>query len=64
MPIQIQQEFPHCARCGIMLHHSQGRFAAESSGGGGVVLCTELCRTEYADLFGMRSEARWIEGAA
>jgi hypothetical protein len=64
MPIQINQEFPHCARCGIMLHHSQGRFAAENTGGGRVVLCTDLCRTEYAELVGLAAQARWIEGAA
>lgn len=62
MTIQINQEFPHCARCGLMLHYSQGRFGARDAGGVELALCSELCRDEYAELNGYGTEPVWVEG--
>jgi hypothetical protein len=62
--IQIQQTFPHCTRCGIMRHHSQPRIDALDADGKRVLFCTELCRDEYAELFGLSDRGAWAEGGA
>ena len=32
MAIQVKQEFPHCERCGIMIHERQRRIEAAGPG--------------------------------
>ena len=59
MTIQVQQTFPHCARCGIMVHTRRARIAARGLDGRPEVFCSELCRDEYADLFGLADRGEW-----
>jgi hypothetical protein len=59
MTIQVRQEFAHCDRCGIMLHTSRSRIAARTDGGARVLFCSELCRDEYAELFGLSERGEW-----
>ena len=61
MAIQVKQEFPHCERCGIMIHERQRRIEA----GGGrdpLVWCSELCRDEYVEMHGLADRGRWVTG--
>jgi hypothetical protein len=53
MTIQIQQTFPHCERCGIMIHTRRERIVARTLDGREITLCSELCRDEYLDLYGL-----------
>jgi hypothetical protein len=64
MGIQINQEFPHCARCGIMVHTRSFRIVASDNAGEPVVFCSELCRDEYAELVGLSSEGEGAKGLA
>lgn len=61
MPIQVKQDFPHCERCGKMVHTSRGRIAASTSAGP-VIFCSELCRDEYDELRGLVDRGTWVEG--
>ena len=62
MTIQVQQTFPHCDRCGIMLHHSRLRLETTDGEGKPVRFCTELCRDEYAQLVGLSDAGVWRDG--
>jgi len=62
MAIQINQHFPHCARCGIMLHSSQDRIAARADDGRPLVFCSALCRDEYVELNGLADPGELIPG--
>lgn len=64
MTIQIQQTFPHCERCGIMLHTRRARIAARAADGRSLVFCSDLCRDEYAELYGLAERGDWVEGSA
>lgn len=64
MTIQIQQTFPHCTRCGIMMHHSRPRIDALDADGKRVLFCSELCRDEYAALSGLSALGEWHAEAA
>lgn len=64
MAIQINQEFPHCARCGIMVHTRRARIVAAGRDGASLIFCSELCRDEYADLVGLSSPGELVEGRA
>lgn len=62
MAIQVKQEFPHCERCGIMIHDRQRRIEA----GGGrepLVFCLEICRDEYVEMHGLADKGAWVSGA-
>ena len=59
MTIQIQQEFPHCARCGIMVHTRRARIVGRGEDGRTLVFCSELCRDEYAELVGLADRGEW-----
>jgi len=59
MTIQIKQEFPHCARCGIMVHTKRRRIAAKDTANRPVVFCSDLCRDEHATLFGLADRGEW-----
>lgn len=61
--IQIEQTFPHCERCGRMLHWRMPRFAAVTAAGAAVALCSERCRDEYERLDGTLRSSDWVEGA-
>lgn len=50
MTIQIEQKFPRCQRCGKMIHFRAEHFGAVDRDGKKVVLCSEVCAREYADL--------------
>jgi hypothetical protein len=62
VPIQIQQTFPHCTRCGLMLHTSRRRIDAADTEGRRVPFCSELCRDEYAELVGLSDAGSWADG--
>ena len=64
MTIQIQQEFPHCARCGIMVHTRRARIVARGLDRRAVVFCSELCRDEYEDLVGLAERGDWAATGA
>ncbi len=64
MGIQITQTFPHCARCGRMMHTSQQRIVAHAEDGSVVQFCSELCRDEYRDLNGLGDNGAWKTPAA
>jgi hypothetical protein len=59
LSIQIKQVFPHCERCGKMVHTRRPRIAARAEGRP-VVFCSELCRDEYDRLFGLSDRGQWI----
>jgi hypothetical protein len=63
MPIQVNQEFPHCERCGKMVHTRRGRIVA-ATGSGPVIFCSELCRDEHDERFGLTDRGHWLEGDA
>ena len=63
MTIQVQQTFPHCARCGIMLHFRRPRIAALDTDERRVLFCSELCRDEYAETPGLADRGAWQEAA-
>jgi hypothetical protein len=58
MAIQIEQKFPRCGRCGKMMHFRAERIVATGRDGASIVLCSELCRDEYAALFGLAEPGR------
>jgi hypothetical protein len=58
--IQVKQEFPHCERCGLMMHTSRPHIAARKSERAPVVFCSALCRDEYAELFGLAEKGDWV----
>jgi hypothetical protein len=60
LTIQVKQEFPHCERCGRMMHTSRPHIAARRSGGAIVFFCSELCRNEYGELFGLDEQGDWV----
>jgi hypothetical protein len=62
VPIQIEQKFPRCNRCGKMIHFRASRIEAEASDAKVVVFCSEICRDEYADLFTLASAGTWRGG--
>lgn len=64
MTIQIQQTFPHCERCGIMIHTRRPRIVASTTSDRAVVFCSELCRGEYTDLFGLGDPGEWSQGSS
>jgi hypothetical protein len=53
MAIQIEQKFPRCRRCGRMIHFRAERIEAVDHDGATIVLCSDICRDEYAALFGL-----------
>ncbi len=61
MAIQVKQEFPHCERCGIMVHERRRRIAA-TGGNGPVVYCSELCRDEYVEMHDLSDRGEWVTG--
>lgn len=63
MTIQIQQTFPHCERCGIMIHTRRSRIVARALDDRTVVFCTDRCRDEYAELSGLADSGDWADGA-
>jgi hypothetical protein len=58
MAIQIEQKFPRCRRCGKMIHFRAERIEATGTDGATVVLCSDVCRDEYAALFGLADPGR------
>lgn len=64
MAIQVKQEFPHCARCGIMIHERRRRIEAAGPGRDPLVYCSEICRDEYVEMHGLTDRGRWVTGAA
>ncbi|MCY3923992.1 MAG: hypothetical protein OXG52_00550 [bacterium] len=64
MAIQVKQEFPHCQRCGIMIHERRRRIEAPSGGRGPLVYCSEICRDEYVEMHGLEDRGRWVTGEA
>ena len=63
MAIQVKQEFPHCERCGIMIHDRQRRIEADSGGREPLVFCSEICRDEYVEVHGLADRGTWVTGA-
>ena len=63
MAIQVKQEFPHCERCGIMIHDRQRRIEADGGGREPLVFCSELCRDEYVEMHGLADRGAWVTGA-
>ncbi len=61
MAIQVKQEFPHCERCGIMLHERQRRIEATGERGA-IVYCSEICRDEYLEIYGLTDPGQWVTG--
>ncbi len=59
MTIQIVQTFPHCARCGKMMHMSQKRIVAQGNDGADHQFCSMLCRDEYDTLHGLANAGTW-----
>jgi hypothetical protein len=59
MAIQIEQKFPRCRRCGRMIHLRGDRIEAVGLAGERVVLCSEICRTEYEELHGLSDRGGW-----
>jgi hypothetical protein len=59
MPIQIEQKFPRCKRCGRMIHLRGDRIEAVGLAGERIVLCSETCRTEYEQLYGLSQRGHW-----
>jgi len=64
MPIQIEQKFPRCKRCGRMIHLRAERIEATGMSGDRVVLCSEICRTEYEHIFGLQDRGEWRTASA
>lgn len=62
MAIQVKQEFPHCARCGIMIHERQRRIEATGGGRDRLVYCSEICRDEYTEMHGLTDLGQWVTG--
>ena len=58
-PIQIEQTFPRCRRCGKMIHLRGERIEATGLDGASLVFCSEICRDEYAELFGLGDPGGW-----
>ena len=63
MAIQVNQEFPHCERCGIMLHERQRRIVA-GSGRAQIVYCSEICRDEHVEMHGLVDRGIWMSGGS
>ena len=61
MAIQIEQRFPKCDRCGVMLHVSTQRLVA-LEGATTRQFCSELCRDEYAALTPLTTQGEWADG--
>ena len=59
MAIQIEQKFPRCQRCGRMIHLRADRIDATGLAGEHVVLCSEICRSEYEQRFGLSEQGEW-----
>jgi hypothetical protein len=59
--IQITQTFPRCRRCGKMIHLRGRRIRAIGVDGAPVVLCSEICRDEYAERNGLNDRGEWEE---
>lgn len=59
MAIQIEQKFPRCSRCGRMIHLRGDRIEAVGLAGDRIVLCSEICRTEYEELYGLSERGGW-----
>jgi ribosomal protein L24E len=60
LSIQIKQVFPHCERCGKMVHTKRARIVARADSRL-VIFCSELCRDEYEGLFGLSDRGRWVD---
>ena len=43
-----------------MMHTSRPHIAARRSGGAIVFFCSELCRNEYGELFGLDEQGDWV----
>jgi hypothetical protein len=61
--IQIEQTFPHCERCGKMLHWRMPRIAAQTSEGETIAFCSELCQKEHEARTAPVAGAQWHEGS-
>jgi hypothetical protein len=57
MTIQIEQKFPRCQRCGKMIHFRAEHLQGVDRDGKKVVLCSEICAREYADLINRSDQA-------
>lgn len=64
MAIQINQQFPHCARCGIMLHSTQKQIDAVALDGKEIVFCSQRCFDEYRERWGFSSASNGSAVAA
>jgi len=47
-----------------MIHLRAERIEATGIDGARVVLCSEICRSEYADVFGLRDHGEWRKAAS
>lgn len=62
MAIQIEQRFPKCSRCGVMLHASAPRIVLRDAGRARH-LCSERCRDEYLALTSLADRGEWMDGS-
>jgi hypothetical protein len=59
MPVQIEQRFPRCQRCGRMIALNGPRIEALAADGKQIVFCSEICRDEYEALVGLLDRGAW-----
>jgi hypothetical protein len=57
--IRIDQVFPRCARCGRMIYIDVPRIEIRGTGRQVTTLCSDLCRDEYTELYGLDDRGAW-----
>jgi hypothetical protein len=57
--MRIDQVFPRCARCGRMIWTDVPRIEIRGERRKVTTLCSELCRDEYVELYGLEDRGAW-----